>query len=313
MKVIDQLADFEKPEYAVITIGTFDGVHLGHEAILKRVVAEAKKNKGKSILITFWPHPRFILNNGADTLRLLSTFEEKAALVADLGVDYILKVAFTPAFSNLTAHEFVQQTLVDGVGTRQLFIGHDHHFGNNREGNIAFLKKHEKHYGYKVNEISKQEVDSVGISSTKIRTSLEKGDIQLATSLLGRYYSISGEVVDGNKKGRTIGFPTANVKVNEQYKLLPADGVYAVRVSVLGHSYNAMLNIGFKPTVSGAERTIEVHLFNFDSDIYGKTVTISFVEPLRKEQKFENIAALKRQLAIDKRKAEELLNNVQIL
>ncbi|WP_425390907.1 bifunctional riboflavin kinase/FAD synthetase [Ekhidna sp.] len=308
MQVVDHIDAFEKPKYSVVTIGTFDGVHIGHQTILKRLVSEAKKHNGKSILITFWPHPRFILNKDADKLKLLSTFDEKVAMVADLGVDYILKIAFTPEFSNLSADEFVRKILVEKVGTKKLFIGYDHHFGNNREGNIQFLHEHASDYGFEVNEISKQEIDHIGVSSTKIRSTLESGEIHLANSLLGRHYSIKGKIIDGNKKGRSIGFPTANIEIPESYKLLPADGAYAVRVIVEDEKYNGMLNIGFKPTVDGTQRTIETHLFNFDADIYGREIVVEFVRSLRKEMKFASIEELKDQLRKDKEAALEILS-----
>jgi riboflavin kinase/FMN adenylyltransferase len=307
MRVVDHIEDFEKPEYAVVTIGTFDGVHIGHQTILKRVVSEAKANSGKSVLITFWPHPRFILSKDSDKLKLLSTFNEKVKMVADLGVDFILKIAFTPQFSNLSADEFVQRILVEKVGTKKLFIGYDHHFGNNREGNIQFLKAHASQYGFEVNEISKQEIDHIGVSSTKIRNTLESGEIHLANSLLGRSYSISGKIIDGKKKGRTIGFPTANIEIPESYKLLPGDGAYAIKAFVNENCYYGMLNIGFKPTVDGTERTIEAHLFNFDADIYGAEITVEFVRSLRKEIKFVSIDELKAQLIKDKEAALKIL------
>ena len=307
MQIIDHIEDFHRPDHAVVTIGTFDGVHLGHQTILKRLVFEAKKNKGKSVLITFWPHPRFILKKDVESLKLLSTFVEKAQLVADLGVDYIIKIAFTPEFSNLSAHQFVEEILVNGVGTKQLFIGYDHHFGNNREGNIHFLKENASKYGFVVNEISKQEIDHVGISSTKIRNTLNNGEIHLANSLLGRNYELSGYVVDGEKKGRQINFPTANIEIGEDYKLLPSDGVYAVRVKVKEMVYDGMLNIGFKPTVSGMNRTIEAHLFNFDEDIYGEHISVEFIKSLRKEIKFETIEDLKNQLYKDREDALKVL------
>lgn len=307
MKVIDSLADFQKPDFSVVTIGTFDGVHIGHQTILKRLVLEAEKQNGKSILITFWPHPRFILNKNSNSLRLLSTFEEKVDLIANIGVDYIVKVAFTPEFAKLSAEEFVKNFLIEAIGTKTLFIGYDHHFGNNREGNIEFLKCNEEKYDFEVNEISKQEIDHIGVSSTKIRQTLESGEIHLANSLLGRNYSICGTVVDGQKRGKSIGFPTANIQVAESFKLLPADGVYAVKAEVEGSLYLGMLNIGFKPTVGGKERSIEAHLFNFEKDIYGKQVSIEFVKPLRKEMKFENIEALKTQLNKDKKQALSIL------
>lgn len=307
MRVIDHLDDFVKPEFAAVTIGTFDGVHIGHQTILKRLVEEAKLNNGKSVLITFWPHPRFILNKDTEKIKLLTTFDEKVRMVEDLGVDYILKIAFTPEFSNLTADEFVRQILVDKVGTRKLFIGYDHHFGNNREGNIKFLQENSEAYGFEVNEISKQEIDHIGVSSTKIRATLESGEIHLANSLLGRNYSITGKVIDGNKQGKLLGYPTANVQITEAYKLLPSDGVYAIKASLDNNQYLGMLNIGFKPTLDGSERTIEAHLFNFEEDIYGHELTIEFVRSLRKEMKFENIEALKMQLNKDKQTALDIL------
>ncbi len=307
MQIIDHIEAFKKPEHAVVTIGTFDGVHLGHQAILKRLVSEAQKNNGKSVLITFWPHPRFILKKDVEGLKLLSTFEEKANLVSAIGVDYIIKIPFTTEFSNLSADQFVQEILIDGVGTKQLYIGYDHHFGKNREGSLQFLKDNSEKYGFVVNEISKQEIDHVGISSTEIRNTLSNGEIHKANTLLGRNYSLSGCVVDGAKQGRLIDFPTANIELDEDYKLLPSDGVYAVRVSVRGVIYDGMLNIGFKPTVSGASRTIEAHLFNFDQDIYGANVSVDFIKSLRKEIRFETIEDLKDQLYKDREKALKIL------
>lgn len=307
MKVLDHISEFQKSDYSVVTIGTFDGVHIGHQTILKRVVEDARKNGGESTLITFWPHPRFILKKDPNSLKLLSTFEEKVELVSQLGIDNILKIAFTPDFSNLSADQFVQTILQDGVATKQLYIGYDHHFGNNREGDIDFLKANSDRYGFTVNEISKQEIDHVGVSSTKIREALKSGEIHLANSLLGREYTLSGSVVDGQKKGRSIGYPTANIRVEESYKLLPADGVYAIKASVKGIDASGMLNVGFKPTVNGKERTIEAHLFEFNSDIYGEDITIKFVRSIRKEMKFDDLSQLQKQLDKDKEKAIELL------
>ncbi|MEO9869589.1 bifunctional riboflavin kinase/FAD synthetase [Ekhidna sp.] len=307
MKVFDQIDAFEKLDYSVVTIGTFDGIHLGHQAILKKLIEDARDHNGKSVLITFWPHPRFILSKNENKLKLLTTFDEKVDLLDELGVDIVLKIAFTPEFSNSSADQFVKDILVDKVGTKQLFIGYNHHFGNNREGNIDFLRKVAPTYDFKVNEISKQEIDHVGISSTKIRDTLESGEIHLANSLLGRNYSITGRVVDGNKQGRSIGFPTANIEIAEAYKLLPADGSYAVRVTVKKNVYKGMLNIGFKPTVDGSKRTIEVHLFNFEQNIYTEEIKVEFIKALRKELKFNSIDDLKIQLNKDKEAALKLL------
>lgn len=290
-----------------MTIGTFDGVHVGHQAILKKLVSEAQKISGESVLITFWPHPRFILNKQADELKLLSTLAEKEQMVAHLGVDYLLKIPFTPEFSSLTALQFLQDVLLNKVGTKKLLIGYDHHFGNNREGNIHFLNEHAPSYGFDVQEIPKQEIDSIGVSSTKIRKALASGEIHLANALLGRNYTITGKVVEGEKIGRVIDFPTANIAVPDSYKLLPVDGAYAIRAKIGQNMYEGMLNIGFKPTVGGKKRTIEAHLFNFTADIYKEEVTVEFVRLLRKETKFAGIDELKAQLNKDKEEALKIL------
>ncbi|MEP1094173.1 MAG: bifunctional riboflavin kinase/FAD synthetase [Cyclobacteriaceae bacterium] len=307
MKVINNIKDFEKPDSAVVTIGTFDGVHLGHQEILNRVVADAKSIGGKSILITFWPHPRFILEKDATDLKLLSTFDEKVELLEFLGLDFLIKIPFTPKFSNLSAEEFTRLILVDSIGTKKLYIGYDHRFGNDREGDIHFLREKGIVFDYEVFEIPRQDIDDIGISSTKIRSALLRGEIQLANSLLGRSYTITGTVVEGQKVGRKIGFPTANLEVREPYKLLPGDGAYAVIARIDGNFFNGMLNIGFKPTVDGKQRTIEVHLFNFDENIYGRELIIEFVQSLRKEQKFDSLESLKNQLQQDKDKAKNIL------
>ena len=308
MKVVDHLEEFEKPSFAAVTIGTFDGVHIGHQAILKRIVEEARVNNGKSVLITLWPHPRFILNKDADKLKLLSTFEEKVALVKELGVDFILKIAFTPEFSNLSADEFVQQILVEKVGTKKLFIGYDHHFGNNREGNIDFLKERSESYGFEVSEISRQDIDDISVSSTKIRKAISSGDLALTSSLLGRKYSLQGTVVHGQKRGRSIGFPTANIKVNESFKLWPGDGVYAVTVFLGETSVKGMLNIGFRPTLGGSMKTMEVHLLNFEGELYDQLLKIEFEAFVRPEKKFDSLEGLKNQLQLDK---EFILNRLK--
>ncbi|MDE0470478.1 MAG: bifunctional riboflavin kinase/FAD synthetase [Ekhidna sp.] len=306
MKIVDHLESFSLNGYSVVTMGTFDGVHVGHQAILRKLVEEAKANDGSSILITFWPHPGFILKKDTN-LRLLSTFNEKAELIESLGVDYILKIAFTPALSQVSADEFVKKVLLEKVNTKKLFIGYDHHFGNNREGNIEFLKSKASDYGFQIQEILKQDIDSIGVSSTKIRNALMEGDVAFAKSLLGRNYTIKGRVVHGEKNGRKMGFPTANIQIEDFYKLLPADGAYAMRALFGDKKYGGMVNIGLKPTLKGSQRTIEAHLFNFEADIYDKELTIEFIKLLRKEIKFNSMEELKRQLEIDKSEAQKIL------
>ncbi len=307
MEVVDNLSHFKKPIFPVVTIGTFDGVHSGHQIVLKQVVEEASKNHGKSILITFWPHPRFVLRPDDDSLKLLSTFKEKERLIEKIGIDYIVKLSFTSEFSNQSAEEFLKNILIDQIGTKKLFIGYDHHFGNNREGNISFLKERSSEYDFEVVEIPRQDIDHIGVSSTKIRNALNDGQINLANKLLGRKYSIEGTVVHGLKKGRHLGFPTANIEIKEKFKLLPKDGVYAVIVKISANTFKGMLNIGFRPTIDGSQRSIEVHLFNFDQDLYGQFLVIEFVEFIRDEQKFEDLDHLKSQLEEDKKSALKFL------
>lgn len=307
MKIIDVSEQFAPPERAVVTMGTFDGVHLGHQTILKKIVEEAKATHGQSILITFWPHPRFVLNPNAP-LKLLSTFEEKAQFVADLGVDYLMKVAFTPAFSSLSAEAFVRKILIEKANTQKLLIGYDHHFGNNREGNIDFLLANAHKFGFEVEEIPRQDIDHIGISSTKIRNALLEGDVSFARSLLGRNYTLRGRVIHGAKNGRKLGFPTANIEVPESFKLLPADGAYAVRVYHHLSIFDGMLNVGFKPTLDGQHRTIEAHLFNFEGDLYGESLQIEFIKMLRSEIKFHSLDQLRQQLKADQIQAQHILS-----
>jgi len=236
-------------------------------------------------------------------LKLLSTFSEKEEIIRSLGIDYLIKLQFTAAFSNQSADEFVRSVLMNGVGTKKLFIGYDHHFGNNREGNITFLEKNSAKYGFSVCEIPRQDIDSVGVSSTKIRKALSNGEIPLANTLLGRSYSLQGKVIHGEKRGRTLGFPTANIEAPETFKLLPRDGVYAVKVQWRASEYSGMLNIGFKPTLGGLNRSIEVHLFNFEEELYGEVLTIKFLDFIRSEIKFSSLEELKRQLEEDKENA----------
>lgn len=308
MKVIEDLALFEKPDFSVVTIGTFDGVHVGHQVILNQLTKVARDHNGKSILITFWPHPRFVLKGADPSLKLLSTFEEKVHLLSALNLDYLIKIPFTPEFSNLSADDFVKKILVDPIGTKRLFIGYDHHFGRNREGDIHFLQKSAEKHDFQVEEIPRQDIDDIGVSSTKIRNHLSEGEVQLANVLLGTAYSIEGKVVHGDKLGRTIGYPTANIEIRDDYKLLPADGAYAVRMILKRKKLDGMCNIGFKPTVKGNKRTIEAHLFQFNSDIYGEDISLEFIQVLRKEMKFDSVAELKAQLDKDKQHAIKLLS-----
>lgn len=306
MQIIEDLTDFKFSANTVVTSGTFDGVHIGHQKILKNISDSAFSDNLKSVVVTFWPHPRFVLGREQD-LKLLSTFEEKAQLISKIGIDYLVKIPFTKEFSMLTSEAFIQQILVDKINTKRLVIGYDHKFGKNREGGFEYLRSNANQYGFSVEEISRQDIEDVGVSSTKIRAALERGDISEAEEFLGRKYTISGFVKEGDRIGRSIGFPTANLDVPESYKLIPRDGAYAVWVEVNAHRYMGMLNIGVRPTVSGEERRIEVNIFDFNKTIYNERLTIQFHSLLRSEQKFESIEALKAQLVKDKIQAIKIL------
>jgi riboflavin kinase/FMN adenylyltransferase len=288
----------------VLTDGTFDGVHTGHQAILKRIVALAKQKSGKSAVLTYWPHPRTVLKPEEPYLPQLSSLEEKAEKFAAIGIDYLIVIPFTPQFAQLSWKDFIYEVIVSHIQPQTLVVGYDHRFGKNREGNFENLKAEAQKLAIQVEEITKQEIDTVAVSSTKIRTALQHGDITTANSYLGHEYSFKAKVVKGQQLGRTIGFPTANCIPVFAQKLIPADGVYAVRCSIDGKSYKGMLNIGFRPTVNGTERTIEVHIIDFDADIYNKEIEIAFLRFIRPEQKFNDIHALRSQLLADKAMVE---------
>ncbi|MCR9082415.1 MAG: bifunctional riboflavin kinase/FAD synthetase [Cyclobacteriaceae bacterium] len=307
MKIYEGLSQFENVPNPVVTSGTFDGVHLGHQKILQRIREIAKSIKGETILLTFWPHPRLVLYPKEHNLRLLSTFEEKAKLLRQFGIDHLISIPFTKEFSQLTSQEFIQSILVDKIRTKKLVIGYDHRFGKNREGSFEYLQQHSGEFGFDLEEISRQDVDEIGVSSTKIRNALESGDIITANNFLGRPYELNGLVIKGQQIGRSIGFPTANVHIPNSYKLIPKDGVYAVEASVNGSLYKAMLNIGNRPTVDGSSKSVETHLFDFQGDLYDKQITIYLRDYLREEQKFESLEALKSQLMIDQQRAKMIL------
>lgn len=300
MEVIRDIADFPKLSFPVVTSGTFDGVHVGHQKILQRVKERARLSSGQSVVITYWPHPRLVLFPEDNDLRLLSTIEERIEQLRSFGIDYLLIIPFTKEFSRLSSRTFIEEVLVKAIHTKVLVIGYDHRFGKNREGSFEHLKARSAQYGFEVEEIPRQDVDDIGVSSTKIRKSIESGDIPTANRYLGHTYSLTSTVVEGNKLGRTIGYPTANLALPSPHKLIPAHGVYAVWVRHAGQRLPAMMNIGIRPTVDGTHLTLEVHLINFEGDLYGQTLTVEFVKMLRQEQKFTGLDALKAQLAKDK-------------
>lgn len=309
MKIYHSPGDFTRLPFAVVTSGTFDGVHLGHRKILDRVKEIAARHQGETVVITFWPHPRLVLKPEEQTLKLLNTFEEKAELLKEQGIQHLVRIPFTKEFSQLSSLEFVHRILIDAIGTRKLVIGYDHHFGKNREGSFELLRANAPQLGFDVEEIPAQDIDHVTVSSSKIRRALESGDVTTASHFLGRSYSITGLVVKGDKLGRVMGYPTANISIESHFKLVPADGIYAVRVLHGDRRYGGMLYIGNRPTVAGIKRSIEVNIFDFDSDIYGETLTVTFERLLRTDSKFRDLEALKQQLHLDKQLALEALKS----
>lgn len=296
-----------KIDSPVATIGTFDGVHLGHRAVIDQLKALAKQRNTESLLITFEPHPRIVLNKDVDNLRFINNSQEKERLLANAGVDHLLILPFTYEFSKLSARQFIQKYLIDKLHIQAMIVGYDHHFGrmDKDDEDITVLLKE---YGIGVERIAVHDVGDVSVSSTKIRNAIMEGDISLANSMLGQPYSLCGNVIHGNKLGRTIGFPTANLMLAFKLKLLPQDGVYAAWVLFHDKKYKAMLNIGFKPTVLGSSRTIEVHLFDFEKEIYGEFLVVELVSKVRDEKAFPNLKKLQEQLQIDRKIVAGLLS-----
>ena len=290
--------------FPVVTSGTFDGVHLGHQTIIARLKELSLKFEGQSVVITYHPHPRMVLQPNNTELELLNTLPEKIARLEQLGVDHLLIIPFDNSFASLTSEDFIRKILVDVVHTRKLVIGYDHHFGKNREGSFDHLVEYGPKYGFEVEEIPAQDIDQVAVSSTKIREALRKGDIQAANRYLGYAYPFNGKVMKGRQLGRKIEFPTANLEIVPDRKLIPANGVYAVNVIVENAIYNGMMNIGFRPTVSDEKlRTIEVHIFDFDNDIYEKVIKVRMITRIRDESRFNGIDELREQLKKDKLEA----------
>jgi riboflavin kinase/FMN adenylyltransferase len=308
LKIIQSITAFNSSEKTIVTIGTFDGIHIGHQKILKNLIRTANNEGKKSVLLTFFPHPRMVLQK-ENKILLLNTIKEKSGLLEKMGLDYLIIHPFSREFSRLTALDFVRDILVNKLNTSRLIIGYDHHFGKNREGNIHQLKEYSLLYDFKVEEIPAQDIDDVSVSSTKIRTALKDGNLKTANNYLGYHYMLNGTVVSGKKLGGTIGFPTANIEIKEPYKLIPKTGVYIIRTYINTILYTGMMNIGFNPTVLGKHQTIEAHLFDFNEDLYGKEITIEFIYFLREEHKFESVEELVIQLNIDKENAISYLSN----
>lgn len=311
MKIYNGLQDYRKRNKSILTLGTFDGVHIGHSIILDKITKESKNENIESIVLTFFPHPRMVLQKDSD-IKLLNTIEEKAQLLEKIGIDNLIIHPFSQEFSRLPAEEFVKEILVDQLNIKKIIIGHDHRFGRNRTATIDDLVEFGKVYDFEVEQISAEELNEVTISSTKIRNALLDGNVALANQFLGYNYFLSGDVISGKKIGRTIGFPTANIKIKEDYKLIPKDGVYIISSIIDCNTFYGMMNIGNNPTISGEDYSLEVYFFNLDEDLYNKTLTISFLERIRDEKKFESIEDLKDQIERDKAFSLSFLNSKDV-
>jgi riboflavin kinase / FMN adenylyltransferase len=292
----------------VVTVGVFDGVHKGHIAILDRVKHSAHEVQGDTVIVTFWPHPRLVLNQDA-SIKLINTIDEKLQLFEKFGVQHIVIIPFTEEFSKISSQQFIEDIMINKLKVNHLIIGFNHHFGKAREGNFELMNEYSKQFGFTLEKLDAQMVENEKVSSTLIRTSLNNGDIITANKYLGYDYMITGKVVEGKKIGRTIGFPTANVLVNQDYKLIPKTGVYAVEVEVTGKRYPGMLNVGYNPTIdpSLTKLNIEAHLLNFTDDLYEKDITLLFKQRIRNEIKFEGLDQLKKQLNSDKAEVLKIL------
>jgi riboflavin kinase/FMN adenylyltransferase len=302
LKLFHSINDFRSTKKTILTLGTFDGVHIGHKKILERITQNTENGKYESLVLTFFPHPRMVLQEKSE-IKLLNTISEKTRLLEQTGIENLVIHPFNESFSRLTAEEFVHTILVDQFHIHKIIIGHDHRFGRNRTANIDDLIAFGIEYGFEVEQISAQEIHDVSVSSTKIRKALDEGNIVLANNYLGYSYFLTGEVVKGKQLGRTIGFPTANINIEEDNKKIPKNGVYVVKTFINEKEVFGMMNIGFNPTVNGEKKTIEVHLFDFDADIYGHKIEVSLLEYLREEQKFGSVELLKEQLNQDKKTA----------
>ena len=314
MKVYRNIIEARNIPHAVVTIGTFDGVHLGHQAIFNKMKSIAQSIGGETVVVTFSPHPRQVLNIDSSNLRFLCTPEEKLQKFEEFGIDNVIIINFTKEFSRTPSEVFIKDYIIDHIKPAYIVVGYDHHFGKNRMGDFALLNDLMHKYHFKVERIAAQDVENIAVSSTKIRNALATGNVKSANRLLGYTYSTTAEVIVGNKIGRTLGFPTANLELPREYMLINNCGVYACLVDYNGKTYKAMANIGHRPTIgdrSESDPLIEVNLFDFDGDLYGKQIHVRFIDRIRDEEKFEGLNQLKNQLEQDREKAKEILNHDQ--
>jgi len=307
VKIYNCIKDFKTVKNAVVTVGTFDGVHLGHQAIFNIMKQEAKAIDGETVVITFYPHPRIVLGLDSEHLKFINTQEKKINRLEESGIDHLIIVSFNKAFAGISSEEFINDLVVEKIHPKIIVTGFDHHFGKDRGGSFDMLSKIGKEKGFKVIKVAAQYVNDVPVSSTKIRKLLNNGAVLAANNFLGYEYSITGKVVKGKSIGRDIGFPTANIEVADEYKLIAAVGVYACRVTFMGKLYKGMCNIGYRPTVNHGNLTIEVHIFDFGQQIYGEEITIIFVDRMRDERKFDSLSELAQQLTRDKENTLKIL------
>ncbi|MGA0373269.1 MAG: bifunctional riboflavin kinase/FAD synthetase [Flavobacteriaceae bacterium] len=308
MEVIHNIKNYQLKKPSILTIGTFDGFHIGHQKIIRNLVSNAKKEDLCAMVLTFFPHPRMVLQKDTQ-LKMIDTLEEKRQLLEKSGVEILIIQPFTTEFSRMTAIEYTRDILVNKLGISKLIIGYDHRFGRNREATIDDLKRFGLDYNFTVEEIPLQDVETIAVSSTKIRNAIITGHIKKANQYLGRPFSICGTVIKGDKIGRKIGYPTANIKIKEKYKLKPQNGVYLVQSHVDNQKYFGMMNVGKRPTISGKETQIETYFFDFDNNLYGKKLIIELLEKIRDEQKFNSLEFLEEQLGIDQKNCQELIPN----
>ncbi|MGO3690396.1 MAG: bifunctional riboflavin kinase/FAD synthetase [Psychroflexus halocasei] len=309
MKVIHHISEFDSSEQTIVTIGTFDGVHIGHRKIIKRLINAANQTNSKSTLLTFFPHPRMVLQQNSD-LKLINTLEEKKKILAQTDLDNLIIQPFTLEFSRLRAENYVKDILVDQLNAKKIIIGYDHRFGRNRTANIDDLRDFGKKYNFSVEEISKQDIDEVAVSSTKIRNALNQGDIELANSYLTQAFQLTGEIVRGKGLGKELGYPTANLKIKEDYKLIPREGVYVVQSEIDEKLYFGLMNIGTNPTFDEVDQSIETYFFDLNKDLYEQKISIQLLKRLRGEQKFDGPNQLIEAMNKDK---EQALNYIDML
>ena len=308
MKIYNNLSEYNSTQKTFVTIGTFDGIHLGHQKVIKNLIKNAKRKGASSVLLTFFPHPRMVLQKDVD-IKLINTITERTQLLKKLGLEALIIQPFTTAFSEYSAVDFVKNVFVDKLHVSKLVVGYDHHFGKNREGNFEQLEVYGETFNFEVEKISQQDIDNIAVSSTKIRKAIENGEIEKANSYLGYNFMLTGEVVQGKNLGEKIGFPTANLHIQESYKLIPKTGAYVVKATIENKTIFGMMNIGFRPTVSGKNQTIEIHFFDFNENLYGKTIEAEVLCFLRNEHKFESVELLQQQLKEDQQKSLEIIRS----